>query len=152
MSIVSVDGVDGVAECAVCSGKVRLEQWGESVRVVHFDGTTLCKNKRYVAPLADYIVPTESLRDRFAMAALTGWVARTYDKPERYALAAYEVADAMLKERVREKSTNGRDAAGVEGSGVRVPVGNEAGPAEGGEEDVAGGVGDSPGGCPPEHD
>lgn len=129
--------IDGVTECAVCSGKVKLKQWGESVSAVHFDGTPLCESRTHVAPLADYIVPTESLRDRMAMAALTGMVSRGHGKAQEYAFAAYVIADAMLEERVREKKTDGRDAAGVEGSGVRIPVGDEVGPAPGGEKDVA---------------
>ena len=44
----------------------------------------------------------EQLRDDFARAALTGWMAQPYkpDLPlEKLAAKAYEIADAMLKER-----------------------------------------------------
>jgi hypothetical protein len=47
---------------------------------------------------------TMTLRDRFAAAALTGYLAMNssnerYPRPEKVALMAYEYADAMLLER-----------------------------------------------------
>ena len=44
----------------------------------------------------------EQLRDDFARAALSGWLAQPYKpelKPQQIAEKAYELADAMLKER-----------------------------------------------------
>lgn len=51
--------------------------------------------------------PVATLRDQFAMAALTGWIASTRDpeasdwEPRWWAERAYQTADAMLA--VREK-------------------------------------------------
>ena len=41
----------------------------------------------------------ETLRDRFAMAALTAIVSQDDDVPNGYAKSAYEIADAMLEAR-----------------------------------------------------
>ena len=49
-------------------------------------------------PSPEYEVP--SLRDQFAMAALTGMAASdTRDSPENFAKASYKLADAMMEAR-----------------------------------------------------
>ena len=42
------------------------------------------------------------LRDRFAMAALTGMMAANYEFTDRVAEETYEIADAMLRARANE--------------------------------------------------
>ena len=55
----------------------------------------------YVEPQESNEAPQLTLRDQFAMAALTGFIASADEtmKPEAYAIAAYMAADAMMKAR-----------------------------------------------------
>jgi hypothetical protein len=51
--------------------------------------------------IADFIVPLGSLRDQFAMAAMTGLCANNHveNNVKAYAKISYDLADAMMEER-----------------------------------------------------
>ncbi len=65
----------------------------------------MSENKPIVVDLASYLQPQKTLRDEFAMAALTGmWADPNLDWDcAEFAKMAYKAADAMLAERLKEK-------------------------------------------------
>lgn len=94
----------------------------------------------YVVPLRDYLVPTETLRDKFAMVALVSLGSTLPSWADKnggaivYAECAYLLADAMMEERLRETKTDRGDVGGLTGSGVRVPLGDALGSTQGSQE------------------